>query len=89
MLIFSSKEEPNSLFGGMAVPEWESLENKWISDPVDKSSWLFKIELEGKQLSKQYLTYINRVKLHQWKCIFKENAINCDKSYFMFYGKFC
>ena len=82
-MIFTSKEEPHSLFGGMAVPNWESLDNKWMSDPVDKSSWLFKIELEGNTVNPtNYLKHINRAILHQWKCINKEYAINCDKSYF-------
>ena len=31
-----SNEEPNCLFGGMAMPEWESNENgKYKSDPAD------------------------------------------------------
>ena len=31
-----SNEEPNCLFGGMAVPQWESSKDrKYNSDPVD------------------------------------------------------
>ena len=40
-----SNEEPNSFFGGMAVPSWNS-EGENIADPVDECSWLFKIEVE-------------------------------------------
>ena len=39
-----SEDEPNSFFGGMAVPSWNS-EEKFISDPKDECSWLFKIEV--------------------------------------------
>ena len=35
--------EENCLFGGMAVPGWHSNDNYSI-DPVDKCSWLFKLE---------------------------------------------
>ena len=39
-----SSEEPNSFFGGMAVPEWNSKGNH-LGDPVvEKCSWLFKLE---------------------------------------------
>ena len=38
-----SSEEPNSLFGGMAAPEWNSL-NFYIADPANECSWLFKLE---------------------------------------------
>ena len=30
-----SIEEPNCLFGGMAVPNWESENGNYNSDPVD------------------------------------------------------
>ena len=44
-----SNQEPNSLFGGMAVPQWDSdIECKFESDPADLYSWLFKIEMENK-----------------------------------------
>ena len=38
-----SSEEPNSLFGGMAAPEWNSLDD-YIADPANECSWLFKLE---------------------------------------------
>ena len=38
-----SAEEPNSFFGGMAAPEWNS-EGKFIEDPANECSWLFKLE---------------------------------------------
>ena len=38
-----SNEEPNSFFGGMAAPEWNS-NKKDICDPAGECSWLFKIE---------------------------------------------
>ena len=34
LLIMSSKDEPDSFFGAMAVPSWDS-NNHWISDPID------------------------------------------------------
>ena len=34
LLIMSSKDEPDSFFGGMAVPSWDSNDH-WISDPID------------------------------------------------------
>ena len=40
-MIMHSNSEPNSFFGGMAVPSWNSKGN----DPVDECSWLFKIEV--------------------------------------------
>ena len=40
-----SNEEPNSFFGGMAAPEWNSKE-EFIWDPAGECSWLFKIEAE-------------------------------------------
>ena len=39
-----SNKEPNSFFGGMAAPEWNS-EGDFIDDPAGECSWLFKIEL--------------------------------------------
>ena len=38
-----SAEEPDSFFGGMAAPEWNS-EHKFIEDPANECSWLFKLE---------------------------------------------
>ena len=38
-----SAEEPNSFFGGMAAPEWNS-EDKYIEDPANECSWHFKLE---------------------------------------------
>ena len=39
-----SAEEPNSFFGGMAVPSWNS-KSDFIEDPaVGECSWLFKLE---------------------------------------------
>ena len=38
-----SAEEPNSFFGGMAAPEWNS-EGKYAEDPANECSWLFKLE---------------------------------------------
>ena len=38
-----SAEEPDSFFGGMAAPEWNS-EGKLIEDPINECSWLFKLE---------------------------------------------
>ena len=38
-----SAEEPDSFFGGMAAPEWNSLGN-YIGDPIGECSWLCKIE---------------------------------------------
>ena len=43
-----SAEEPNSFFGGMAAPEWNS-ESKYIEDPVNECSWLFKLEAGEKR----------------------------------------
>ena len=43
-----SNQEPNSLFGGMAVPQWTDIECNFESDPADLYSWLFKIEMENK-----------------------------------------
>ena len=38
-----SAKEPDSFFGGMAAPEWNS-EGKFIKDPANECSWLFKLE---------------------------------------------
>ena len=43
LVIMHSAEEPNSFFGGMAAPEWNS-EGKYIKDPANECSWLFKLE---------------------------------------------
>ena len=40
-----SNDEPNSFFGGMAAPSWNS-DYEWMDDPVSECSWLFKIEVE-------------------------------------------
>ena len=44
LVIMHSAEEPNSFFGGMAAPEWNS-EGKDIKDPANECSWLFKLEI--------------------------------------------
>ena len=44
LVIMHSNEEPNSFFGGMAAPDWNS-EGKYIED-VEECSWLFKLECE-------------------------------------------
>ena len=38
-----SAEEPDSFFGGMAAPEWNSLDY-FTEDPANECSWLFKLE---------------------------------------------
>ena len=46
-----SNEEPNSYFGGMAVPSWNS-SGECICDPPEEFSWIFKIEVgENKYLN--------------------------------------
>ena len=57
-----SAEEPNSFFGGMAAPEWNS-EGKFLEDPVDgECNWLFKLEAgENKFL---FIHYNKRVDVH-------------------------
>ena len=40
-----STEEPNSFFGWMAAPSWNS-EGKYIKDPAGECSWLFKLQCE-------------------------------------------
>ena len=43
-----SNQEPNSLFGGMAAPSWNSSsDGKYEKDLTNKCSWLFKIEMEN------------------------------------------
>ena len=41
-----SQDEPNSLFGGMAVPSWHSNDN-YSSDSAEECSWLFKLETQN------------------------------------------
>ena len=42
-----SNEEPNCLFGGMAVSQWESdKDGKYCSDPAYQCSLLFKMEMK-------------------------------------------
>ena len=57
-----SNEEPNSFFGGMAVPSWDS-KDEFIADPADKCSWLFKIEVEESMLT-YYLLNSHRLHIH-------------------------
>ena len=45
-----SNKEPNSFFGGMAAPSWDS-KRDYIADPADQCSWLFKIEVEESMLA--------------------------------------
>ena len=47
-----SNEEPNSFFGGMAAPSWNS-KGKYIADPANPNqcSWLFKIEVTESMLA--------------------------------------
>ena len=40
-----SNEEPNSFFGGMAVPQWES-DSIFGIDPAHEHSWLFKMDID-------------------------------------------
>ena len=42
LVIMHSPKEPNSFFGGMAVPSWSHYGQ--IKDPVNECSWLFKLE---------------------------------------------
>ena len=49
-MIMHSNIEPNSFFGGMAAPSWDS-KSKFIADPADKCSWLFKIEVTENMLT--------------------------------------
>ena len=43
-----SNEEPDSFFGGMAAPKWNS-EGVHIEDPFGECSWLFKLEAGEKK----------------------------------------
>ena len=43
-----SNEEPDSFFGGMAAPKWNS-EGNYIEDPFGECSWLFKLEAGEKK----------------------------------------
>ena len=46
-----SGDEPDSFFGGMAVPSWKS-SGESIADPVfGERSWLFKIEAAEKKVN--------------------------------------
>ena len=53
-----SSEEPNSFFGGMAAPKWNS-EGKDIEDPIEECSWIFKLEAEE---NKYYFLFIRFLK---------------------------
>ena len=57
-----SAEEPNSFFGGMAAPEWNS-KGMFIEDPANECSWLFKLEAGE---NKYFFIYYNnkRVDIH-------------------------
>ena len=74
-----SAEEPNSFFGGMAAPEWNS-EGKYAEDPANECSWLFKLEAGEDTLL--FIHYNKRVDVHCWECIDRKYAICCDKSLF-------
>ena len=56
-----SAEEPNSFFGGMAAPEWNS-EGKHAEDPANECSWLFKLEAGEDTLL--FIHYNKRVDVH-------------------------
>ena len=49
-MIMHSNSEPNSFFGGMVAPSWNS-EDDNIADPADQCSWLFKIEVTESMLA--------------------------------------
>lgn len=50
----TSINDPNSIFGGVAAASWKYYhDGKWISDPDDDSSWLFKIEITEWELIKK------------------------------------
>ena len=51
-----SNLEPNSFFGGMALPSWNSERNR-IADPARECSWLFKIEVEENMLESHLIKY--------------------------------
>ena len=74
IVIMHSSEEPNSFFGGMAAPEWNSYNNS-IEDPVvGECSWLFKLEA-GENKYFVFIYYNERVDIHKWECINRECAI--------------
>ena len=74
LVIMHSAEEPNSFFGGMAAPEWNSCDNS-IEDPVvGECSWIFKLEAaENKYFV--FIYYNERVDIHKWECINIKHAI--------------
>ena len=44
-----SNQEPNCLFGGIAIPSWESPDDEdgnYGIDPADQCSWSFKMEIK-------------------------------------------
>ena len=43
-----SAKEPDSFFGGMAAPKWNS-EGDYIEDASEECSWLFKLEAGKKK----------------------------------------
>ena len=47
-MIMHSAKEPDSFFGGMAAPKWNS-EGDYIEDPFGECSWLFKLEAGEKK----------------------------------------
>ena len=51
-----SNKEPNSFFGGMAAASWNS-EGDFIDDPIDKCSWLFKIEVTESMLTSYLIKF--------------------------------
>ena len=61
LVIMHSAEEPNSFFGGMAAPEWNS-EGKYAEDPANECSWLFKLEAGEDTLL--FIHYNKRVDVH-------------------------
>eukprot|EP00828_Plagiopyla_frontata_P038109 TRINITY_DN4999_c0_g1_i4.p2 TRINITY_DN4999_c0_g1~~TRINITY_DN4999_c0_g1_i4.p2 ORF type:complete len:108 (-),score=17.06 TRINITY_DN4999_c0_g1_i4:612-935(-) len=81
-----SKEEPNSIFGGFAVPSW-NCSNQQLIDPPEKCSWIFKITQEekssiGKQICRK------PVILEKWACRDKQYATFGKSSYQPIFGKF-
>lgn len=38
-----AKEEPNCLFGGMAVPPWQNLDGQYGNDDGKKGNWINKV----------------------------------------------
>ena len=51
-----SNQEPNSFFGGMTAPSWNS-NDTYICDPAGECSWLFKIEAGENMLISINLNY--------------------------------